>query len=303
MKALVLGYGSIGARHARILTELGCATTVVSARQVDFADTMHDLAKAVRERAPDYVVIANATGSHAAALRDLASTNFGGRVLIEKPLFGHAEQFPALPFAMAGVAYNLRFHPMIERLRALLAGESILSVQCYVGQYLPDWRPGTDYRQCYSVHADRGGGVLRDLSHEFDYLGHLLGPWRRVSAVGGHFSTLAGDSDDLFGLMLAYDRCPLTQVQMNYLDRLGRRQIVINTDRMTIEADFVAARLRVNRETEDFVVERDETYRAMHRSVLAGDETMLCSYREGLDTVALIEAAEQSASSGKWIDR
>jgi siroheme synthase (precorrin-2 oxidase/ferrochelatase) len=34
--ALVIGYGSIGARHARLLIELGCRTIVVSGRSIDF---------------------------------------------------------------------------------------------------------------------------------------------------------------------------------------------------------------------------------------------------------------------------
>ena len=41
MKALVIGYGSIGMRHARLLQELGMDTAVVSRRSVG-AEKLYD---------------------------------------------------------------------------------------------------------------------------------------------------------------------------------------------------------------------------------------------------------------------
>lgn len=303
MRAVVLGYGSIGARHARILAELGCETSVVSARAVEHPDVLPSLEAALASRDPDYVVIANATAAHSASLDELARLGFTGRVLVEKPLFQRVEPVADLPFERVAIGYNLRFHPLVQRLRAILAGEKILSVQCYVGQYLPTWRPQADYRANYSSQASQGGGVLRDLSHELDYLEHLLGDWLRVCAIGGHFSSLEGDSDDIFGLMLAYTRCALVQLQMNYTDRVGRRRILINTDARTIEADFTAGKLLIDGNAEDFTVERDHTYREMHHAMLAAHAGDLCNLPEALSTMALIEAAETSAAEARWVGK
>ena len=44
-----------------------------------------------------------------------------------------------------------------------------------VGQYLPDWRPGTDYKSGVSAQKDLGGGALLELSHELDYLQWFFG--------------------------------------------------------------------------------------------------------------------------------
>ena len=38
--------------------------------------------------------------------------------------------------------------------------------------------------------------MLRDLSHELDYMTWLFGPCRRVAALGGRFGPLAIDSDE-----------------------------------------------------------------------------------------------------------
>lgn len=301
--ALIVGYGSIGSRHARLLTELGCRTVVVSKRDVDFPARYSDLEHALATEQPDYVVVANATNQHHATLLTLAQLGYTGTVLVEKPLFSDFEVLGKLPFKQIFVAYNLRFHPIIQRLKNLLEGEEILSVQAYVGQYLPDWRPATDYRESYSANASQGGGALRDLSHELDYLLWMLGGWQKVSALGGHLSPLEISSDDVFALMLTTPACPIAMLQLNYLDKLARRTVLINTANHTIEADLIKGVVTLDRQTETFTVGRDDTYRAMHEAVISGKSDSLCSLTEGSEVMRLIAAAEQSAITEEWVKR
>ena len=299
--ALVVGYGSIGARHARLLQGIGCRVAVVSARTVDFPTAYTSLSDAVAQENPSYVVIANATSRHYDTLMQLAEIGYQGQVLVEKPLFDKTRRLEPLPFSNTFVAYNLRFHPVIQRLNELLKGESIISVQAYVGQYLPEWRPASDYRNSYSANAEQGGGVLRDLSHELDYLQWIFGDWKRVCALGGHLSPLEITSDDVFSLMLVTERCPVMTLQMNYLDRMTRRSILVNTANHTISADLISGVVTVDREGETFVLERDYTYRAMHEALLAGSWETLCTLESGVDTMRLIEAAETAANKGEWV--
>ena len=63
MKALVVGYGSIGSRHARLLAMLGCEVAVVSSRDIDFPIHYRTLTDGLSGK-PDYVVIANRTSQH-----------------------------------------------------------------------------------------------------------------------------------------------------------------------------------------------------------------------------------------------
>ncbi len=303
MRSLVVGYGSIGVRHSRLLNELGCSTAVVSRRQIDFQPVYSNLTSAIEAHHPDYIVLANPTSEHYRVLAELAAIGFAGRVLVEKPLFERMQPLPQYAFESFAVAYNLRFHPVIQRLRDLTAGEMVLSVQAYVGQYLPDWRPGTDYRQSYSASTLRGGGVLRDLSHELDYLCWMFGEWISVTALGGHVSTLEINSDDLFVLLMQTKFCPAVSVQMSYLDRVARRRITVNTANHTIEADLVAGSIRFDSELEVITVDRDHTYREMHHAMLAGDVSQLCSVTEGLNTMRLIEAVERANRQMKWIKR
>ena len=303
MHVLIIGYGSIGSQHARIAASQGCTVAVLSRHQIDSPKTYRDLGQALNDRTPDYVVIANATNNHYDALCQLALLGYTGIVLIEKPIFGRLEDIPAFPFRAVLVAYNLRFHPIIQRIASLLEGERILSVQAYVGQYLPEWRPSVDYRKSYSASAERGGGALRDLSHELDYLTWMLGGWDKVSALGGHFSQLEIDSDDVYALLLATPKCPVVSIQLNYLDRINRRFFLVNTDHFSIQADLISGTITINDQVEVHVTVREQTYLEMHRAIQQGRTNALCSLGEGLDVLELIDAAEKSVVQHTWIDK
>ena len=304
MKALIIGYGSIGSRHARILQELGCDVSVVSQRDVEFSPSYKNLSNALEKEQPDYVVIANKTSEHYQRLYELNDLGFKGIVLVEKPLFQEKQELSRFSFQQVFVAYNLRFHPILQKLKSILASQKICSVQIYVGQYLPSWRPQSDYRQSYSACKAEGGGVLRDLSHELDYVQWLFGKVIRLNALGGHYSSLEIDSDDVFALLLESEQCPVLSLQMNYLDRAGRREILINTHTQTIKADLVQGTLTVSHdaehsEVEHFQVGRDDTYRTQHQMILEQKFESLCSLEEGLEVLSVIEQAEASAHQHK----
>jgi predicted dehydrogenase len=303
MKALVIGYGSIGSRHARLLQDLGCETAVVSSRKVDANTVYTTVSAALESERPDYVVIANKTNQHFETIAELIRLDFNGIVLVEKPIFHICLEIPQHRFKKIFVAYNLRFHPIIQKLHAVLNNKKILSAQVYVGQYLPDWRPQTDYRNNYSTRASEGGGVLRDLSHELDYINWLFGGWERMSALGGHYSSLEITSDDIFAIIMVARRCPVVTCHLNYLERETRRLININTDDASIEADLVNGTLQINGKIEKMEMDKDYTYRSMHKTVLSQDYSMLCSLEEGLEVMSMIQAAEQAVQQKTWVSR
>jgi len=142
--AVVVGQGSIGARHARLLLAEGVEVRRVSRHAHGAFRTAQE---AVADGRPDYAVIATPTASHAATLQDLAGAGFVGTVLVEKPIVAAAADLPALgAFAAVHVAYNLRFHPVVRELRRRLRGETVVSASVLAGSWLPDWRPHRDLR-------------------------------------------------------------------------------------------------------------------------------------------------------------
>ena len=134
--------------------------------------------------------------------------------------------------------------------------------------------------------------MLLDLSHDLDFLSWMLGSWRRVAAIGGQMSSLEISSDDVFSLLYESDRCSAISVQLNYLDRVGRRIVIVNTSEHTFEADLIRNTLAIDREKQQFTVDRDTTYREMHTAILSGEPGQACTVSEAMDTLALCDAAK-----------
>lgn len=270
MKACVIGLGSIGTRHEDVLTSLGVETVAVSRRPQTNTET-YTTFDACWQKNPDisYVIIANETSQHMETLINVRQM-FAGKILVEKPLCSNNTIADVAYPENIYVAYNLRFHPIIQRIKTLLEGQQVLSAHIYVGQNLSTWRPGTDYSTSYSADRQRGGGVLRDLSHELDYAIWLFGEPSKLAAVSGKFSDLRINSDDICSVLYQSTDTAAVSINMNYIDHISQRQLIINTNRMTINADLVAGVLRVNDQTERFATERNTTYIAQHQAMLHG---------------------------------
>jgi predicted dehydrogenase len=294
---VVVGLGSIGQRHARVLHELGHAVSTVSRRG---AGDHPSIADAIRHARPEYAVVATETAAHADALRELAEADFRGTVLVEKPIFARPGTASNYPFASVFVGYNLRFHPVVTALAERLRGRQAITVSAYVGQDIRDWRPGRDHRETASATEAAGGGVLRDLSHELDYLLWLFGPWSRVAALGGSSGTRDVEVEDHVSLLLELQRSQTVQVHMDYLDRPGLRKIRLNLADETIEVDVAGGRLLVNGAVTEYPDERDQSYRAMHIAAMKGLPP-ICSLSEGLSVLDLIDASERAMRSRTWI--
>jgi predicted dehydrogenase len=234
-------------------------------------------------------------------LCDLAEIGFHGTVLVEKPLLHEIYDLPKNKFKNIWVGYNLRFHPLIQKLRRVIEKEPAISVHVVAGQYLPHWRPTQDHRSSYSARRQEGGGVLRDLSHELDYVTWLFGPWKRITALGGHFSPLEIDSDDVFSIMMSGDNCPIVNIQINYLERVPVRELLINTTNNSIKLDLIEGTFLLNGEGDQVKLARNDTYRAQHEAILNQSIDSLCSLEEGMDRVRLIDFAEQAVDKKVWV--
>lgn len=295
--AIVIGLGSIGTRHVRVLSQLGHKVATVSRRAgADFSD----IASAVSATSPRYIVVANETSAHDTALRTIAELGFDGDVLIEKPLFAESGVLPSHKFKGLYVGYNLRFHPVLVRLRAELGAERILSASVHVGQHLSQWRQGRDLRTTASAIA--GGGVIRDLSHEFDYIFWLFGPWIKVCGLVVSSGTLGIETEDVCAALVECPACPVVSVHLDYHHKPGMRLLTVITAQHTYVADLVANTIVIDGARVPFSCERDDTYRDMHLAALAGDPR-ICSAAEGLMVVDFIDALERSAWSGMWVTR
>jgi len=299
---LIIGYGSIGQRHTKILISMGVNVHIYSRRNIDFASSFDNLKQSFKEVNYDYVIIANRTSEHFATLVELKKLNYKGVVMIEKPIFDHYIEFKDNTFKKIIVAFNLRLYPAIQELKKKISNEKILSVNAYAGQYLPYWRPNVDYRTSYSASKKGGGGVLLDLSHEIDYLNWILEGLTEVISSGGKFSDLEIDSDDIFQISFKSKRCQLVQLELNYIDKVLRRFIIINTNQHTYKADLIASTLEIDGQIIKFKNDRNYSYKKCHEQMFKKNYTMMCSYQEAIQNMKILESIRTSNIKKKWIN-
>lgn len=238
-RILVVGCGSIGARHAANLVALDAAEVMLcdtDAARLATLSSRHSLKgfeslEAALAVEPHAVLVCTPTHTHVPVA--LAAARARCHLFVEKPL-SHALDGVAELRALvrrhgltALVACNMRFHPPVARLQRLIEGGAVgrvLSVHSEFGHWLPNWRPEADYRQAYSARAAEGGGIVLDAIHELDYLMWFLGDVSAVYCVSARVSDLEIDTEDTAKLVLRFKSGALGSVHLDYTQRFKRRR-------------------------------------------------------------------------------
>lgn len=240
MRLLVAGLGSIGSRHAANAAALpGIETAVFDVSPETAGNVGNRLGvpffNSWREALawkPEAAVVAVPTSAHVQVASDLVHT--GAHVLMEKPISDRLDKVdPFLDEAESlgrrvFVVCNMRFHPAIQAVRSALPGIGRMRfARAHYGNYLPDMRPGADYRQLYCARRETGGGVILDAIHEIDYLTWLFGPVKSVSCESAKLSDLEIDVEDVAEIVLRHAGGVFTQTHLDYLRRFKRRGLEV----------------------------------------------------------------------------
>lgn len=260
MQILICGLGSIGRRHlenarrlvpsAHITVFRHAASATDHPMSEGFDLVVHDLDDALRER-PDIAVVASPAPFHVSTATRLAAA--GVHVLIEKPLADTLDGIDALASVAAQtgsvvmVGYHLRFSPSLQVLHAAhtrgLIGRT-LAIRAEVGQYLPDWRPGADYRDGVSAKRELGGGVVLELSHELDYVRWLGGEVASVQAEIARLGDLAIDVEDTAEIILRLSGGCIASIHLDMVQRSPTRTCKIIGSEGTLLWDGLAGSVR-----------------------------------------------------------
>ena len=322
MKFLIVGCGSIGKRHLRNLRALGYQDLLVLRHQPGNVEEIEkefgavsfvDLKTALSQK-PDIAIIANPTALHLPIA--LAAANACVNLFIEKPISHNLFQLDELSNMVArsnlvvSVAYNLRFHKGLKMVRDVLQAGTIgrpLYIRAEVGSYLPDWRPGRDYRHTYSAHEDQGGGALLDLSHEIDYLLWLFGPVRYISAQIGQISDLEINVEDTADLLMEHKNGIYTSLHVDYFQRYATRKCKLVGTQGTLILDFLTNRIEVFQVNNSWeILEFDQDLNSMYVDELKNfiacvecQQNPLVSLADGIEVLRVALAAKMAAITGK----
>lgn len=257
MKIFFFGLGSIGQRHAKILLEnfdheIFAFRTQKGDQQEPRLSTIKEIYSwgEVEAIKPDIAFITNPTFLHIdTAMR---CVDMEMKLFIEKPVGSTVDRLDELigevnkRHLVSYVAYNLRFHPVINYLKEYLESRRIHHASVYNSSYLPDWRPGRAHLKSYSASAQQGGGVILELSHEFDYIDYLFGG---IESIEGHFDKIADVTVDAEDFLDAGIKTPNTYVHLHldFLSLHNERTIKIDCEDEFILADLIKNKIEFTR--------------------------------------------------------
>jgi len=201
---------------------------------------------------PDAALLTGPASTHIQIGRALAEHDV--HLFIEKPLSHSLDGVDDLieecrrRRLVLMVGYNFRYYPPLATCRqALHAGRigKAISFRAEVGQYLPDWRPGVDYRQTVSALRSLGGGVLLELSHELDTARYLMGEVRTVAGQTGHLSDLEIEVEDVAEITLRFASGALGSVHLDMVQRTPTRWCRVIGTEGTLEWQWSDHRVRL----------------------------------------------------------
>lgn len=301
MKSLLIGYGSIGRRHANLIKKSKQIRDIVilTKQKLKNYKTINNFEDAIIFN-PDYIFVANNTEDHYRTIKKIEKNFKDKIILVEKPLF-EKEKKITIKNNRYFVGYNLRFHPVIKKIYSLIKHKKINYADFLCESYLPSWRKNISYQESSSAQT-KGGGVLLDLSHELDLALHFFNEVKVISAINEKVSNLSINSDDIFlmhGTFNHNNKKAIINVKLNYFSNISSRKIVITGDDFKISGDLEKnfVEYTYKNEFKKFNFEKNSlknTYQSQLESMLNKKYSNLCSLQDGYKVMKLIKRIRAS---------
>ncbi len=319
---LIKGIGSIGKRHLTNLLALGY-TDIVLVTSKSKSDTLFEnlpayasVAEACKNHQFTHGFICSPTASHYTDLKDFISHKISN-IYLEKPVNHELNDFSFVDSYLQNggsivVGYDLHFDPGLMKVRDLLVSGTIgrvLSANAFVGQYLPDWRPHEDHRKGMSASKEKGGGVMLDLVHEFDYVCWLLGEPEMVAAFYQHNPELEIETEDVADVLLRFNHNISATIHLDYHQQQLIRNCIITGTRGTITWDLALRKvfwINASKETTEFdfsAFDRNDRFVEIVKSFMNGNgDERLSSFKQGIKSLKLVLAAKLSCQQLTFVN-
>ena len=207
---IIVGLGSIGSRHLKIISDLRPEINIYVLRRPGYKKSSLDhLIKKVYTNIDeaikfgfDAAIIASPSSFHLDQAGKFVEKKIP--ILIEKPISNSLENCHDLKILSETnnvkilVGYVLRHSNLLKRFHKLINQTPIgkvLYTDIKCGSYLPNWRKGIRYQESVSAKKHLGGGVLLELSHEINYVNWLFGPFEEIKSIITNTELLCIDKD------------------------------------------------------------------------------------------------------------
>lgn len=216
-KAVIIGFGSIGQRHYKILKNMGFAVDTIDIDEIPRAEQI------LKNNKYDFGLVCTPNSLHLEHCLLLAS--FGIPFFCEKPLY--VEKDTSKWFALTSlvneqnlvnmIGCNLRFEPTIENVKNSLSN-SIRNVTARFGYDLRKWHNDGKHLQSYSANKHMHGGITFDCIHEFDYLYHWFGEIQSMNLVQEKRTDVTVDTEDYVSGEILFKNGTTAFIELDYIE-------------------------------------------------------------------------------------
>ncbi len=323
MRVGVIGVGSMGQNHARILSDMGVLESV--------ADVSPESAKTVGEKHKakhftdykellrgdiDAVIVVTPTSTHEKIAMD--ALRAGKHVLLEKPMSGDSKTLKAISaFArkqnrvLAG-GFTERHNPVVA-----FAKQSLQA-----GEY-GDLITAATRRVSSMPTRIRDVGVVMDLGvHDIDVVQYVVGKKAKsVYALGGKTKDMK--FEDHANILIDFDGGMTGFVEVNWLTPMKVRKLALTCDKRFVEVDYMEQSALVcsssfkpfesgnlfnvplELDVRRIAIKKEEPLRRELKDFLTAAEKNtepLVSGESAIETLKIAEAALKSMGSGKKVE-
>jgi CMP-N,N'-diacetyllegionaminic acid synthase len=300
---LIIGYGSIGQRHYKILKKLNFFKEifVLSKRKIDTINKKNLIKniKDVKYKNIGYVIIASRTEDHKFYIKEIERNFKNLIVIVEKPLLEKFKNIIAKK-NQYHVGYNLRFHPIIQYLKEYLRKKKIYFVEIKCTSFLPKWRKNINYIKSNS--SGIGGGALLELSHEIDYAQYIFGQILKINFNSvTKISNLKIKKDDNV-IVFGKSQKSNFSIYLNIFSHYLERKIIIYTKNLTILSDLINNKILFYKnhkiiKKKIFNVEYNDTYTKQYKNIFLRKK--ISNFKKDLKFMKLIDNLRNNEKKNK----
>ncbi len=324
---LIVGTGSVGKRHARNLSDLGCIVSCVDPRRdrldeiagegVKLKSVFTSLEEAfAADETFDGMVVGSPPSFHVD--QSTAALQRGKPVLLEKPVSPDLSSGLKLQSAVHDtkvpllLGYTWRWWPPLLKVKDLVAQQALgqlRHVKFTMAAHLADWHPWERYQDFFMASEALGGGALLDESHWLDLMLWFFGMPQKLFAKVEKISDLEIETDDNVDIRVYYPNDMRVSLHLDLYARPHEKtiQFVGENGTLTWEPNRikVGKEMDANWEIEEFAYDRNDMFVEVVKeflNVLAGGSVKTCTIDDGVRVLNLIDAARMSSTGEKVIE-
>jgi predicted dehydrogenase len=256
-KVLVVGLGSIGLRHARLLSEREdielsicemaeeTRKTAVSVLSDINLVAYPNLRDALHEK-PDVVFVCVPDKFHVPV--GLQAIESGADIFVEKPVSDSIEPAKSL-VAAAGelkkfmqVGYMLRLDEGLKKMKSLVENGdlgNLVGGRAMIGTYITLLNAKSNDREV------NRNSLIVDYTHELDFIRWFFGNVIEIKAMSSSIGKMEKRPDpNIVQILLKMENGALVQVHMDYIQFPQRRIFEIYGDKGTLSYDFMTGKIK-----------------------------------------------------------